>query len=110
MSTYALDAVRAKYAENHPESPEWVEFTITSEPDAKTYRIHHPLWQTDTEKEAMQQAAATNDDLAYARALLGDQYDAYKADGGQARDLIFLLDAVGQTMTGTDEQGNPTTR
>lgn len=109
MATYALNTVRAKYAENHPENPEWITFTITDEPDATEYRMHHPLWQTDEEKEAMRQAAANNDEFANARALLGDeQYEKYKAEGGQIRDLTFLLAQIGDSLTGVDESGKST--
>ena len=45
----SLKAVKAKYLESHPKIREWIEFTIDDEPDAKKFRIHSPLFQTNEE-------------------------------------------------------------
>ncbi|MDE5641129.1 MAG: hypothetical protein K2I40_05400, partial [Bifidobacterium castoris] len=97
------------YKETPPDTPEWIEFTIDDQPDATVYRIHHPLFQTNTEKRAMRAAQADSDDFEMARALLGDQFAQFDQDGGQVSDLILLLASLTDTMQETDDEGNPTT-
>lgn len=109
MTRPSLHAIRQKYKETHPETPEWTEFTVSDEPDAEVFRIHHPLFQTNREKRLMRAAQADSDDFAMARAVLGDQYDAFEASGGQVSDLMLLIISITDTMQGTDDEGNPTT-
>lgn len=109
MKKPSLHAIRQKYKETHPDTPEWIEFTIDDQPDATVYRIHHPLFQTNTEKRAMRDAQADSDDFEMARALLGGQFDQFEQDGGQVADLILLLASLTDTMQETDDEGNPTT-
>lgn len=109
MKKQSLHAIRQKYKETHPDTPEWIEFTIDDEPDATVYRIHHPLFQTNTEKRAMHTARDNSDDFEMAQALLGDQFDQFDADGGQVSDLMLLLLNVSDTMQEVDDEGNPTT-
>ena len=109
MKKQSLHASRQKYKESHPETPEWIEFTIDDHNGATVYRIHHPLFQTNAEKRAMRAAQADSDDFEMARALLGDQFDQFDEDGGQVSDLILLLASLTDTMQGTDDEGNPTT-
>ena len=57
----SLKAVKAKYLESHPKIREWIEFTIDDEPDAKKFRIHSPLFQTNEEKKAFAKAQESDD-------------------------------------------------
>lgn len=70
----SLKAVKAKYLESHPKIREWIEFTIDDEPDAKKFRIHSPLFQTNEEKKAFAKAQESDDQFDLAKALLGAQW------------------------------------
>ena len=105
----SLNAIKAKYLESHPAIPEWIEFTIDDKPDAQVFRIHSPLFQTNAEKRMFAHAQESGDEFELAKALLGDQWQAFDGDGGAVSLLMLLLNDVAESMTGTDGEGNPTT-
>lgn len=107
---YNLQAVKAKYLESHPTIPEYIEFTLDGGKDATVFRIHSPLFQTNKEKRAFAKAQESGDEFELAKALLGDQWADFDAQGGQVSDLILLMNQVGADMTETDDEGNPTRR
>lgn len=55
----------------------------------RSFRIPAPGFFPDEAHQAMKDT----DSLALARALLGDDYEAFKATGGKADDLGLLLEA-----------------
>ena len=79
----SLKAVKAKYLESHPKIREWIEFTIDDEPDAKEFRIHAPIFQSNEEKKAFAKAQESDDQFDLAKALLGAQWDDFIEAGGQ---------------------------
>ncbi len=109
MAKYNLQAVRQKFKESHPEIPEWIEFTLNDDKNATTFRIHHPLFQSNDERRAMNRARKSQDDFEMGNALLGDQWDEYEAEGGQVGDLMLLVNQIGDDLTDVDDKGNPTT-
>ena len=104
----SLKAVKAKYLESHPKIREWIEFTIDDEPDAKKFRIHSPLFQTNEEKKAFAKAQESDDQFDLAKALLGASGMIHRA-GGQISLLFLLLDDAADEVHETDSEGNPTT-
>lgn len=58
-------------------------------PDGKAFRVPAPGFFPDEAYEALK----ASDNLALARALLGTDYDDYKASGGRADDLGLILEA-----------------
>lgn len=105
----SLKAVKAKYLESHPKIREWIEFTIDDEPDAKKFRIHSPLFQTNEEKKTFAKAQESDDQFDLAKALLGAQWDDFIEAGGQISLLFLLLDDATDEVHETDSEGNPTT-
>lgn len=105
----SLKAVKAKYLESHPKIREWIEFTIDDEPDAKEFRIHAPIFQSNEEKKAFAKAQESDDQFDLAKALLGAQWDDFIEAGGQISLLFLLLDDAADEMHETDSEGNPTT-
>lgn len=105
----SLKAVKAKYLESHPKIREWIEFTIDDEPDAKKFRIHSPLFQTNEEKKVFAKAQESDDQFDLAKALLGAQWDDFIEAGGQISLLFLLLDDATDEVHETDSEGNPTT-
>ena len=89
----SLKAVKAKYLESHPKIREWIEFTIDDEPDAKEFRIHAPIFQSNEEKKAFAKAQESDDQFDLAKALLGAQWDDFIEAGGQ----ISLLSSCSPT-------------
>lgn len=106
----SLKAVKAKFLESHPKIEEWIRFTVDDQPDAKEFRIHSPIFQTNAEKMAFVKAQESGDEFEMAKALLGDQWDAFDRAGGSVSVLLLLLNDVADEMTETDSEGNPTTR
>lgn len=72
----------------------------------KTYTFPHPMFATDEWQSAL--SSAGNDNQSAGRAILGDQYDAYHADGGQASFLLMLMQDVTEEATATTPDGTPT--
>ena len=105
----SLKAVKAKYLESHPKIREWIEFTIDDEPDAKEFRIHAPIFQSNEEKKAFVKAQESDDQFDLAKALLGAQWDDFIEAGGQISLLFLLLDDAADEVHETDSEGNPTT-
>lgn len=104
---YSLQAVKAKYLESHPNIPEYIEFKIND--DSKTvYRFHSPLFQTNAEKRAFNEAQKADDEFQLAKALLGDQYERFDAEGGTVTLLMLLLQQAAEDLTEKDSEGNPT--
>ncbi|WP_428886205.1 hypothetical protein [Bifidobacterium dentium] len=105
---YSLQAVKAKYLESHPNIPEYVEFTINDD-STTVYRFHLPLFQTNEEKRAFNEAQKSDDEFQLAKALLGDQYERFDAEGGTVTLLMLLLQQAAEDLTEKDSEGNPTT-
>lgn len=105
----SLKAVKAKYLESHPEIEEWIKFTVDDEPDAKEFRIHSPLFQSNEEKKAFAKAQESDDQFDLAKALLGDQWEDFIKAGGQISLLFLLLEDAADEVHETDSEGNPTT-
>ena len=104
----SLKAVKAKFLESHPKIQEWIRFTVDDRPDAKEFRIHSPIFQTNAEKRAFAKAQESGDDFEMAKALLGDQWDAFDREGGSVSVLLLLLNEVTDEMIDADNEGNPT--
>ena len=105
----SLKAVKEKFLESNPRIEEWITFTVDDAPDARKFRIHSPIFQTNAEKLAFAKASETGDEFEMAKALLGDQWDAFDRAGGSVSLLLLLLNEVADETTGTDSEGNPTT-
>lgn len=105
----SLKAVKAKYLESHPKIEEWITFTVDDEPDAKEFRIHSPLFQTNEEKKTFAKVQESDDEFELAKALLGDQWDDFVMAGGQVSLLLLLLNDVADEVNDVDGEGNPTT-
>ncbi|MFT9059697.1 hypothetical protein [Bifidobacterium aquikefiri] len=93
----SLTAIVNKYKESHPEVHEWVEFTVGEGAKAKTFRYHHPIYQSNEESRRIARVQksddATNSDLV--RAFLGDrQYDEFVKAGGVDTAVIMLMQLV----------------
>ena len=103
----SLKAVKAKYLESHPKIREWIEFTIDDEPDAKEFRIHAPIFQSNEEKKAFAKAQESDDQFDLAKALLGAQWDDFIEAGGQISLLFLLLDESSLTAMVTRRNWRP---
>lgn len=79
---------------------------IEFEWNGKTYRFPHPMFAPDEWQAGL--AAAGTDNQQAGRAILGEQYDAYHADGGQASFLLMLIQDVTEDAQGTAPDGTPT--
>lgn len=78
---YRLEELRAKRAAKHGDT---VEFEIGGE----EFAVAAPGFWPDDAKRAMRR----DDDLAFAEALLGDEYGRFAAAGGRSDDLALLLE------------------
>ncbi|MBH8620609.1 hypothetical protein IBC87_00380 [Bifidobacterium adolescentis] len=105
----SLKAVKAKYLESHPKIEEWIKFTVDDKPDAKEFRIHAPIFQSNEEKKAFAKARDDDDDFEMVQALLGDQWEDFIGEGGQVSILLLLLNDWVDEVNGVDSEGNPTT-
>ena len=105
----SLKAVKAKYLESHPKIEEWIKFTVDDKLDAKEFRIHAPIFQSNEEKKAFAKAQESDDQFDLAKALLGAQWDDFIEAGGQISLLFLLLDDATDEVHETDSEGNPTT-
>lgn len=79
---------------------------ITFEWAGKEYTFPHPMFAPDEWQAGL--AAAGTDNEQAGRAILGDQYDAYHTDGGQASFLLLLMQDVTEEATDTKSDGTPT--
>ncbi|KFF31646.1 hypothetical protein [Bifidobacterium bombi] len=108
MSTkYSLHAIRQKYKETHPGVTDTIDFTVKDEEKARVYHIEHPLLQSNRTKEAV---TAAKTDIDMAKAVLGDQWNDFIADGGQVADVMLLMNEIGEQMESTTPDGVPTQR
>lgn len=105
----SLKAVKAKYLESHPKIEEWIKFTVDDEPDAKDFRIHAPIFQSNEEKKAFAKARDDDDEFEMVQALLGDQWDDFVKAGGQVSLLLLMLNDWVDEVNDVDSEGNPTT-
>lgn len=105
-----LHAVRQKFKETHPNIHETIDFTIDDGPDATIYHIEHPLFQSNATKRALDKARQAQNDLDMAQALLGDQWDRFEQEGGQASDVMLMLAEIQDDLTDTLPDGTPTRR
>ncbi|RBQ00069.1 hypothetical protein [Bifidobacterium xylocopae] len=107
---YSLHAVRQKYKETHPGVDDTIGFTISDEPMSTVYHIEHPLMQTNKTKRALAAAQKDGSDYDLAKALLGDQWGQFEDDGGQASDVLLLINQITEELTDTMPDGSPTQR
>ena len=106
--TYSLRAIKRKFKESHPEYGELIPFTITD--GGEEFHLQHPLFQTDETTMALKKAMDGTDQIGMAKALLGDQWDAFKAAGGQSSDVMLLYGEIAKDTQDSDGEGNPTRR
>lgn len=98
---YVLGTIRQQYAE--AVGGEEIEF---EGPGGETYTMPHPLFGSPEWKQGLDDA---EDDADLARAMLGDeQWEKYKAAGGDPTDLALLRMAVQEDMQGQLKNGRPT--
>lgn len=98
---YTRTVVRAKVTESV--GGETFDYSPDDEHD---FTLPHPLLYSDDVAKALEKAG--NDEEKVAKALLGDQYDAYIAAGGTDRELGLLMIAVNTDTRDALANGRPT--
>ncbi|MFI8853686.1 hypothetical protein ACIGW3_26320 [Streptomyces sp. NPDC053499] len=99
-SRYRLSAVRRSYADAVGGDQVEVETD-----DGKVFSFPHPLF---TDDDTARQIDAAEGDEGKARALLGDQWDAFVKSGGDGNSLMLVYVAARAEMQDTLGKHRPT--
>ncbi|MEV3855050.1 hypothetical protein AB0J38_12075 [Streptomyces sp. NPDC050095] len=98
---YRLDTVKASYVD--AVGGERVEFEAG--PDDKVFSFPHPIFTPDDMQSDLNNAQG---DEAGARILLGDQYDAFVAAGGDTTSLMLLYVGIRNEAQNQVQKVRPT--
>ncbi|MFF9088654.1 hypothetical protein ACF1BE_19920 [Streptomyces sp. NPDC014991] len=84
---YRLETVKRQYQDALDVPDGRVEFEVGPEDDPQVFSFPHPIFTPD---DMQRDLNAAQGDEASARILLGDQYDAFIAAGGDANGVALL--------------------
>jgi hypothetical protein len=78
---------------------------VTFSQGGKVFEMPHPLFATDEWKEGLSDVRG---DVEFGKYVLGDQYDEFRACGGQSSHIALLIDQIRQDAQEVDGKGRPT--
>jgi hypothetical protein len=78
---------------------------LTFKQGGMVFEMPHPLFATDEWKDGLSDVVG---DVEFGKYVLGDQYDEFRARGGQSAHIAILMDDIRRKARDLDGDGRPT--